>query len=184
MNPCVSRRTFFEKSMLTAATASTAAVCGFGFEGYLLVDVLEQTGENSFAVPITNRSAEPNAQVYSLDVSVLNGDVVYLEGQVEVNWIPIVEKEQMVGVCIKRFEAPLNQKLSYWTTQNITPEMEHMPLRVTAVFRAKQDERVRFVINAHATTDNKQDIGKRLPIPPGYGHLIAEVYRRRTWRDN
>ena len=55
-------------------------------QSYCVADIHEQTKELSTWVPITDRSGVPNADILEVDLDLLPGDLVYLEGQVEVSW--------------------------------------------------------------------------------------------------
>ena len=152
-------------------------------QSYALLDVLEARTELVRGVPIYNRAPghpHPSADLFTLTVDLLPGDLVYLEGQAEISWLAtLVETGQLFALRIKNTATP-DELASYWSSSNINSSMEHLPLQVSTVYRANNRSRVSFALNAHAGSDQPLDFGKELPIPSGYGHLLAEVYRPTT----
>ena len=169
-------------NLLAHVTCGRTSELENSLTGYYLVDMIEQTRESpdSLKIPIFERAnGEVAKDVYEIRIPLLKGDLVYLEGQVEVtNRSPT---NVMVGVCIRTTggEFKTKKKISHWSTGNVTPEMHHMPLRVSTRYLAEGDQEIVFVISAHAASDNTLAKEKELQVERGYGHLLALVYRPR-----
>ena len=150
--------------------------------GYYLVDMIEQTRESPdfLKIPILQRATGEGAQdIYEVRIPLLKGDLVYLEGQVEVT--NPTAANVLLGVCIRTTESEFKtkKKISHWSTGNVTREMHHMPLRVSAKYLADRDEEIVFAISAHAASDSILAKEEHLQVEQGYGHLLALVYRPR-----
>jgi hypothetical protein len=142
------------------------------------VDLKEVTAESALRVPIYNRASghpHPSANVFEISLDLVPEDFVYLQGQAEVNWIGGLKvSEQLFAI---RIADQTTSQPGCWASANIGSSMEHLPLQVSTLQRVKSPGQATFVLNAHAGTDQPLDVGKYLPVPPGCGHLYAEVYR-------
>ena len=168
--------------LLAPVTSGRASELENSHTGYYLVDMIEQTraSPDFLKIPIFERATGEGAQdIYEIRIPLLKGDLVYLEGQVEVT--NLTSTNVMVGVCIRTTEGEFKtkKKISHRSTANVTPEMHHMPLRVSDKYLVDRDEEIIFVISAHAASDSTLAKEKHLQVEQGYGHLLALVYRPR-----
>jgi hypothetical protein len=148
--------------------------------GYYLVDILEERKElpEVQGIPIPPRATEEGAQdIYELRAPLLKGDLVYLEGQVEVT--NPTGTNVLLAISIRILEGDQRKRISYWSTSNVTPGTHHMPLRVSAKYVADKDGEVIFLLRAHSGSDSPLAKGKQLAVEGRYGHLLAQVFRPR-----
>ena len=148
--------------------------------GYYLVDILEERKElaGTAGIPIPPRATGEDAQdIYELRVPLLKGDLVYLEGQVEVTNPTMTNV--LLAISIRIVEEDQKKKISYWSTTNVTPGTHHMPLRVSTKYVADKEGEAIFLLRAHSGSDNPLAKGKQLIVEGGYGHLLAQIFRPR-----
>ena len=148
--------------------------------GYYLIDILEVRKElpEVQGIPIPSRATGEDAQdIYELRVNLTKGDLVYLEGQVEVT--NPTETNVLLAVSIRIAEGDERKRISHWSTSNVTRDTHHMPLRVSAKYVADKDGEVVFLLRAHSGSDSPLAKGKQLIVEGDYGHLLAQVFRPR-----
>jgi len=148
--------------------------------GYYLVDILEERKvlPEVQGIPIPPRATGEDAQdIYELRVTLLKGDLVYLEGQVEVT--NPTGTNVLLAISIRIVEGDERKRISHWSTSNVTPGTHHMPLRVSAKYVADKEGEVIFLLRAHSGSDSPLAKGKELIIEGGHGHLLAQVFRPR-----
>jgi hypothetical protein len=148
--------------------------------GYYLVDILEERKELAgiAGIPIPPKATGEDAQdIYELRIPLLKGDLVYLEGQVEVT--DPTGTNVLLGISIGIVEGEQKKRISHWSTSNVTPGTHHMPLRISAKYVADKEGEVIFLLTAHSGSDSRLAQGKQLVVEAGYGHLLAQVFRPR-----
>jgi hypothetical protein len=146
--------------------------------GYYLVDILEERKDlpEVQGIPIPPRATEEGAQdIYELRVPLLKGDLVYLEGQVEVT--NPTGTNVLLAISIRIVEGDEKKRISHWSTSNVTPGTHHMPLRVSAKYVADKEGESIFLLRAHSGSDSRLAKGKQLVVEGGHGHLLAQVFR-------
>ena len=148
--------------------------------GYYLVDILEERKElpEVQGIPIPPKATGEDTQdIYELKVTLLKGDLLYLEGQVEVT--NPTGTNVLLGISIGIVEGEQKKRISHWSTSNVTPGTHHMPLRISAKYVADREGEVIFLLRAHSGSDSPLAKGKQLVVEGGYGHLLAQVFRPR-----
>jgi len=148
--------------------------------GYYLVDILEVRKElpEVQGIPIPPRATGEDAQdIYELRVNLSKGDLVYLEGQVEVT--NPTGTNVLLAISIRIVEGDEKKRISHWSTSNVTPGTHHMPLRVSAKYVADKEGEGIFLLRAHSGSDSPLAKGKQLVVEGGHGHLLAQVFRPR-----
>jgi hypothetical protein len=148
--------------------------------GYYLVDILEVRKElpEVQGIPIPPRATGEDAQdIYELRVNLSKGDLVYLEGQVEVT--NPTGTNVLLAISIRIVEGDEKKRISHWSTSNVTPGTHHMPLRVSAKYVADKEGESIFLLRAHSGSDSPLAKGKQLVVEGGHGHLLAQVFRPR-----
>jgi hypothetical protein len=148
--------------------------------GYYLVDILEERKDLAgvAGIPIPPGATGEDAQdIYELRTNLTKGDLVYLEGQVEVT--NPTETNVLLAISIRIAEGEQKKKISHWSTSNVTRDTHHMPLRVSAKYVADKDGEAIFLLRAHSGSDSPLAKGKQLIVEEGYGHLLAQVFRPR-----
>jgi len=167
-------------ALLTGVPSGRASDPESDQAGYFLVDIFEDNRElpEVSRIPISPRATSESAQeIYEIRIPLLKGDLLYLEGQAEVT--NPIGTNVMLGVAIRTVEGDLRKRISHWSTANLTRDMHHMPLRVSAKYVAERDGETVFMLTAHAASDSPIARGKDLQVERGYGHLLVEVFRPR-----
>jgi hypothetical protein len=151
---------------------------------HYLVDIFETTTElqqDLTIAPAGPGAGQFNKDIYKLTLNLRRGDLVTLEGQVEVTNDTSPAGSAGFAVCIKL--EGTGKQLSHFSSEWITPyipgvpSIHHLPLRSACSYRAERDETIGVAINAHAWADSVA--GQKLKVEPGYGHLLAKVFRVR-----
>ncbi len=103
-----------------------------------------------------------------MQLSIKRGDIVYLDGQVEVT--NNVGQNVLVGTYIK----VNGNRAGYYSTENVIPAVHHLPLRTSAIYTADSDGSYKFSLVSYA--GSSLAAGKTLRVEQGYGHLAAIVF--------
>jgi hypothetical protein len=148
--------------------------------GYYLVDILEVrkelAGVAGIPIPPSATGGE-DQDIYGLRVNLSKGDLVYLEGQVEVT--NPTGTNVLLAISISIAEGDEKKRISHWSSSNVTHDTHHMPLRVSAKYVAEKEGEAIFLLRAHSASGSSLAKGKQLVVEEGYGHLLAQIFRPR-----
>jgi hypothetical protein len=139
-------------------------------QGRFLVNVQEDTAIKSTRLNMTTGLPYKLYTVYSLDLNLEKGDIVFLDGQVEAT------NDAGINAMLGTYLRANGSQLGYYTTQNVDPVMHHIPLRTNTVYRVSGNGTYKFELVAYSASDRAKK-GSYLKVEEGYGHLLAMVYR-------